>query len=674
MTTATPAAHAFAALPPGLFRTTALSATHGARPALGFKTGITSTLSYPNNTENQGLAVAADGSVWTLTSDSVSQLDRSTGAMVKICDYALHNKSMFGFPQHLAPVNFQHAFFIRSKDRHPVIMEFHKNIITDPGSVRMLPALEDNDLPSAITATSDGNMWVRGRSGHVWQYTNNVWKKIATPEGTSILQISAGAADFLLALAKQNGYNTVLRLQDGAWVTHNKLPHVSINWIGACEDKEYWCTSASLQTEGDLYLIRDGAVVQSFALGKMAVGFTAASWRSCYFFSVEKMSFQHASIGVIDQPAQDWPTMTTKQKQIYDDMSAKLGITNINGLRSQYTNINATFSIWTGNLSNMVRPENFTQEDWDIVKYQLLNELEYVQGMTTLSSNVGTLNGIMNNIYTNTYNKVVKMMGLPDKAADHPKTVIELVLHILVDKLEGEIISKAKAVVNAEAVDISVACLRYAMDELNKKHKLPDGNHALHIACAELAGTLNEMLVEAENARAKFQEAVLKDWGRLSACGQAIRSGVWFWAPGTTYEKIKDADKAISLNFYQILMPVKWKIVRCQGIQSIRLPTYPYMHHVPRYALMCKVLEGQGNSIYWWHACMEVGAAVIQQSEGPFPDQNLLEAIFALDTTPLDFFTGTRGWKLNVANVPGYSDPEPAAQWKPYVNLPGPAG
>lgn len=663
--------NALVALPPGLFRANALR-SHAPRPALGFKTGVNPALSYPQATENQGLAVAADGSIWTLTRDSVSQFSHSTGELVKISDYALYNQSTFGFPQHLAPVNFQRAFFIRSKDNRPVVMEYHKDVITEPGSVKMLAALPDGDFPYLITATSDGNMWVMARSGNAWQYLNNAWSKITTPAGTSIRQISAGAADFLLALAKQDSQDVLLRLENGVWVKHNALLHQGIRWVGACEDKEYWYSTADMQTDGNLYLMRDGASVQSFTLSRGAVGLTAASSRSCYFFALDKMSFQRAAFGVIDQPAQTWPVMTTAQKEIYNSISASLGITDVNGLRSQYTNINAAFSIWSGKLDKLERPVKFGAEDWKIIKDQLLDELEYVQSVTTLSTNVALLNGIMGQIYTNTYNQVVQMLGLPEHSEKQPTTLVELLLNTLVDKLEGALISKAKSVITSEAVDISVACFKYAINELNKQHKLPDGNTPLIIACSELAGTLSELVVQSEKARGEYQTAILQDWGRLSGCGEAIRSGVWFWTPGTTYEKVKGAGDAIRLNFYQTLMPVKWKILVCQGIQSIIMPGDPFMHHIPRYALMCKVLEGQGNSIYWWYACVEVGAPVKMQSEGPVPDQKLLEAIFALETTPLDFFSGANGWKLSVAPVSGYRPPEPAAQWRPYLNLPGP--
>ncbi|MFZ6873801.1 hypothetical protein ACO0LF_17235 [Undibacterium sp. Di27W] len=663
--------HALVALPPGLFRANSLR-PHAPRPALGFKTGISQALPYPGSGENQVIAVAADGSVWTLTRDSVSQFSNSTGGIVKICDYALYNQSTFGFPQHLAPVNFKRAFFIRSKDNNPVVMEYHKDVIVDPGSVKALPVLPESDFPNIITATADGNMWVRGRSGHVWQYLNSAWHKIATPAGMVIQQISAGAADFLLALVKQNGQDIIMRLQNAAWVKHDDLPHNGIRWIGACEDGEYWCTSAAMMEDGDLHLIRNAVKVQSFKILKGTVGLTAATHRSCYFCSITEGIFKRATLGIIDQPAQEWPTMTAVQKEIYGSMSSELGIADVGGIRSQYTNINAAFSIWAGKLEKITRPVKFTEADWNEVKNQLLDELEYVQSVTTLSTNVALLNGIMGQIYTNTYNQVVKMMGLPEHSTDQPKTAVEMVLDKLLNKLEGALISKAKAVIGAEAVDISVACFKFANDQMAKEHHLPDGSVPLIIACSELAGTLSTLVVKSEKARGDYQTAILQDWGKLSGCGEAIRSGIWFWAPGTTYDKVKDAGKAIALNFYQTLMPVKWKIVLCEGIQSVQLRTDPFMHKVPRYSLMCKMLGTQVDRIYWWYACMEVGAPVKQQSEGPFPDQRLLETIFALDTTPLDFFSGASGWKLPTAEVSGYRPPEGGAQWQAYQNLPTP--
>jgi hypothetical protein len=323
----------------------------------------------------------------------------------------------------------------------------------------------------------------------------------------------------------------------------------------------------------------------------------------------------------------------------------------------------------------MSKPDGVSQEDWDSIREQILDELEYVQGVTTLFTNIGLLNTNVGLINTNTYNNVVKMVGLPDESAQQPKSLVSIIFDQLRGKLESAIVGKAKAFLGSEVVDIGMACFKWAGDQTAKDHDLPDGSVPLQIACADLAKTLADTVVKMEKARGDFQTAILTDWGKLGACGEAIRSGVWFWKPGCTYETIAGAADAIALDFYQTLMPAKWKIILVQGLMSFQPPMDPFMHNVPLYSLMYKyVSDAQGNRLYWWWACAEVGSKVEQQNEGPYPNQKTMQTIFALGTTPLDFFTGSRGWRLGVFQAAGYRPPPDGLAWQDYIDSPKPAG
>lgn len=654
-----------------LFRTDSLH-KYAPRPGLGFRTGITDTLVYPGSTENQSIAVAADGSVWTLTSSSVSQYSVGQGSLVKICDYKLYNPHMFGFPQHLAPVSSRQAYFIQSRNNQPVISAYVK----DQDVVDLQP-LPDSDSPSQISAAADGSLWVLGRSGAAWNYqsasTGSKWTKVAADTGTTLQQVSVGSAGFVLALGQVGGVSRVLRLSDGRWIAHNTLVHAGVSWIAACEGGEYWWSSGGLQGPGELQLIQSEVKILGFPLEQGSLGFAAATRRSCYFFSLPRNGFCRAALGVIDQADTTWPTMNAGEKKAYSEISTRLGVIDEKGVRSQYTNINASFSIWYSRIGEMTRPTDIAEADWNSVKEQLKDELEYVQSVTTLSTNMGLLNACIGQIYTNTYNQVVTLLRLPDKPADMPKNPVEVVLNMLMGKLQGELISKAKSMIGSEVIDIGMACYKFGIDQLTKEHHLPDGNTPLIIASSELAGVLAKMTVESEKGRGEFQQKILSDWGRLSACGEAIRSGAWYWGPNTNYETIKGAGAAIQLNFYQTLMPVKWKIVLCQGILSINPPLSPYMPYVPRYSLMFQYMSnGSTTSMYWWAACMEVSAQEGQRSEGPFPDPKILETVFGLGTTPLDFFAGRNGWKLPRVPVSGYTPPPGDVPWRPYENSSAP--
>jgi hypothetical protein len=641
-------------------------------PAVGLKTGISRALIYDSYMENVTIAVAGDGSIWTATKSALSQYSAALNRPVKVCDMAYPNPGILNFDRYIAPVSSQRAFFIQFRADKRVVSEYqHDHAVTD------LPALPDAETPAEVSAASDGTLWVLGSSGKPWLYeSTGKWKAAPADPGTTITQISVASAAFVLALAQRSGQTVLLSYSNGKWSDHATHTPAGIKWVGACPDGHYWWSSAALRVAGELHLVRPGLADLTFPIpGMGASGFTAATRRSCYFFSMDLFSYFRAAYGVLDQPDQDWPTMNAEEKKGYTAISSALGITDPGGIRSQYTNAVATFSIWYTKVSQMAKPANVAEADWLSIQHQIKDELEYVQGLSTLFVNIALLNQAVGLVNTNTYNQVVKMVELPDTPAQQPKTLVSLIFDKLVGKLESAIIGKAKAFMGSEVVDIGMACFKLAGDGIAKEHNLPDGSVPLIIACSDLAGTLASAVVKTEQARATIQHAILSDWGRLGACGEAIRTGVWFWRPGLTADTIKDAGESIALTFYQTLMPAKWKVILVEGLLSYQPPMNPFMPNVPGYSLMHKwVADKSGNRLYWWWACVEVSATVEQRTEGPFPHQRLMETIFALDTQPLDFFTCTNGWNLPVAQAGGYGPPPDGLVWQDYINSSKPFG
>ncbi|MEK6299813.1 MAG: hypothetical protein AABO41_03755 [Acidobacteriota bacterium] len=643
-------------------------------PAVGLKTGIANTLTYPGSTGILTMAVAADGSLWTATKSELGQYSTAVDDQVKVCDMAYHNPGPLSFGRYIAPVSSKRAFFIQSRAGKRVLCEYQEDT-----PVSDLPALPDNDTPMAASAASDGTLWVLSSSGKAWLYGSGAspWRVVAPDAGTTIKQISVGKSDFVLAVAQKSGQAKLLRYSEGKWIDHVTTAPAGLQWVGACKDGSYWWSSADMMVPGELRLVRPGLTDLTFLLEGGAMGFTASTRRACYFYSlsVTGFGFKRAAYGVLDQPAEAFPAMNAGETKGYKAISTELGITDPNGVRSQYTSAIATFSVWFTKVSQMAKPATVPQTDWDSIQDQIKDELEYVQGVTNLFVNIALLNTNIGLVNTNTYNQVVGMVGLPDTPAQQPKTIVSVIFDKLVGKLESAVVGKAKAFVGSEVVDIGMACLKFAGDQTAKEHNLPDGSVPLKIACSDLAGALSSRVVKLEKARSEFQQAILGDWGRLGACGEAIRSGVWFWRPGLNYETLAGAGEAIALEFYQTLMPAKWKIILCQGLMSFQPPMNPFMRNVPGYSLMFKyVSDAKSNRVYWWWACAEVGSKVEQQNEGPYPNQKTMEAIFKLGTTPLDFFTGGKGWTLGVFEVPGYRPPPDGLGFQDYVNSSKPLG
>ena len=637
-------------------------------PAVALKSGISRTMVYEGNLGNLSIAAAADGSLWTATKSSLEQYSPALGRTVKVCDMEYPNPdSILAFYRYVAPVSSKRAFFIQLRGGKQVISEYQQG-----EEVADLPALPNNESPDQISAASDGTLWaLSGARTPYLREPGGSWREVAAESGTLIQQISVASATMALAIAKKGGNTKLLKYSEGDWVETTTPP--GIKWVGACPDGCYWWTSAP-RAQGKLHLVRPGLSDLVFP-APLGGGFTAANRRVCYFFSLNTRSFMCAAYGVLDQPAETWPTMNGSEAKGYRAISSHLGIIDHNGIRSQYSNANATFSIWYSKIGEMARPDGVPQTDWDSIRNQIRDELEYVQGITTLFVNIALLNKAIGLVNTNTYNQVVGMVGLSHVPEEQPKTLVEIVFETVVENLQGAVVGKAKGVLGSLVVDIGIACLKYAFDEIAKEHNLPDGSVPLKIACSDLAKTLADSVVKMEKARADFQQAIFTDWGKLGACGEAIRTGIWYWRPNFTYETIKDAGAAISLDFYQTLMPAKWKIILCQTVLSFQPPLNPFMRHVPAYSLMFKYVQDSGaNRVYWWWACAEVGSQNGQENKGPYPNQKTLEAIFNLETTPLDFFSGANGWNLLVFKTPGYSPPPNSVPWQDYVNSPTPVG
>ena len=640
-------------------------------PAVGLTSGIGRTLSYAGVMENFTIAAAADGSLWTATKSALAQYSAALDRHVKVCDMKYPNPGAFNFDRYVAPVSSERAFFIQFRGDNRVVSEYkQEHEVTD------LPALPNSDKPAEVSAGPDGTLWVLGGSGTPWLWeSSGSWKAVPADAGTTIKQISVGSAAFVLAVAQRGGQPRLLKYSNGKWVDHVTTTPAGLKWVGACKDGYYWWTSAAIQAAGELHLVRPGLSDVTFPIRSGALGFTAANRRACYFFSFETFTFARAAYGVMDQPAEGWPAMNTNEAKGYRAITKALGILDPNGVRSQYTNAAATFSIWHTKVGEMTKPEGVPQTDWDSIRDQIRDELEYVQGVTSLFVNIALLNSAIGLVNTNTYNQVVKMVELPDNPAQQPKTLVDVIFDKLVGKLEEAVVGKAKAFLGAEVVGIGMACLKFAGNQIAKEHHLPDGSVPMKIACSDLAGTLADAVVKMEKARATFQKEILPDWGKLGACGEALRTGLWFWRPDFTYEVIKDAGAAVSLNFYQTLMPAKWKIILVQGLLSFQPPMNPFMRYVPAYCLMHKyVQDARGNRVYWWWACAEVGSQNVQQNEGPYPNQKAMEAIFNLGTKPLDYFSGRNGWALPVFESPGYTAPPDGVPWQDYINSPKPIG
>jgi hypothetical protein len=347
-------------------------------------------------------------------------------------------------------------------------------------------------------------------------------------------------------------------------------------------------------------------------------------------------------------------------------------------VRGTYTNLDATLSDYYSTVQVMACPAGVTAADWAIVQQQILNELEYAQAVQNMFGNIALLNVEVAQIQLVEYADVVQMVGLPDNPNQQPQTLVQIVLGALVTDLFNAAVGAAPSAVQ-QVISVGMSIYNAAASYEAQKNQQPDRNQALTVACAQLAGTLADMQTQAVTAASTFETAILSDWGMLQACGLAVKSNFWYWPPNFNVDVISGAGAANALSFYQALMPVKWQIMQLQTIFLFGpggggLTSPP---NVPQYALIgaTEVDQSTFDVFGWWLVITDQGVDPVPQTNGPFPNESLIEAVMALlGSNQQSFFTNTNGWNFPVATMDGYSPPRSSLPYGGWVDSASPIG
>jgi hypothetical protein len=653
-----------------------MQASSGAAPSTSSPTTVALVLTsgiYPGPFDNElfstgTIAAASDGSVWLLTIDGLWTYSSANGFVEVI---SLSPTTMGPAPN-LAPVNADLVYYITGS---PSVITCYQSQNTST-----MPALPGGDTPNAISAAADGTLWAQGASNTLYAYdaANGTWTQVASPPGT-VLVLSVGSASYALALVN-NGGPQLYSYAAGTWTNVTTAANVAAVWIGACLDGSYWFAEKG----GAPVLVLPNGTVKAFAAppGTTAAGSYAAGSRyGCYFVGYivgPPLTFGIllAGYGVTEQPPEAWPAMTTDQKAAYDAIGVAVGITDPAGIRAAYANLDAALSDYFTIVKTMAAPSGVSAADWTIVQTQIENELEYAQTVQNLFQNIKILNVEVSTIQLDEYTAVVAMVGLPDNPNDQPQTIVSIILGAVVQKLFAAATAAAPSEVQ-NVLSVATSIYNFAADQIAKQHAVPDRNTALQIACAQLAGTLSDMQLAAVSAAAKFEAAILTDWGMLRACGISIQENVWYWPPNFDVHVLDAAAQANATDFYQALMPVKWQIMQIATVWDSSVGGTITLPNVPAYSLMYEYFENPEQSFIegWWQVCADQSASPSIGTNGPFPNQNLIEALNAISSNTLyDFFYGLNGWNLPVAQMNGWGPPIPQALAMPWNDSTSPVG
>jgi hypothetical protein len=522
------------------------------------------------------------------------------------------------------------------------------------GEMTRMAALPGGAVPAQVSAAADGTVWVLSMDGAPFVLTGATATPVAAP-GLKLSSVSVGSADHVLAVgtggvlswSPQAGWQPFVQGQ-GPW------------WIAACADGSTWMLASGVLT----VRLPDGALTPMDVSAVQAVNWTAGSRMSA--FALGALGGQTAlvpvSLGVLDLPPTPWPAMTAGQQKAYDCISQALHVPG--GVRAQYLNSAEPFTDWYATLLTLDRPADISMDDWTVVTGQIGTELVYVQSVYNLFSGLARLTGDIGSVQSLQLQGVASAVGLTVQAQGPSKVTVML------EALMSAVLTNVGGLFPAPfnlAISLVGTGIATAVGMVTQKYNPGDSSQDLTVAYSELATVLAETLTQAVVVQEQQQTAILGDWGKLSAAGEAIAQGIWSWPVDAAGTSLAALEPAMQRYFYQALMPARWQILQGMLMFGVRFPNAD--PRAPVYAMLTRdVVDAQNDYVVWYYICCGRGSeAAILDNDGPWPAQQLLQEIFALGVEPVDFFSGQNGWALPVVQSPGWTDPPARVPWNPYA-------
>ena len=216
-------------------------------------------------------------------------------------------------------------------------------------------------------------------------------------------------------------------------------------WIAACADGSWWQGNAAELT----VTLPDGVTSSNFVLTDTIGYFSAASRYAAFFLAIDlnvrMLGISMACFGLMDQPAETWPSMSADELSAYTAISNFCSITDPAGFRSAYANLNESLDDLALRLTMMTCPTGIDATAFATVQTQLQAELSYAENVRNLFTNLSALNTDLGLQQTQTYAEVVQMVGLPAQPSSQPSSPVEVIFGMLVSKLLTKAISIAPA-------------------------------------------------------------------------------------------------------------------------------------------------------------------------------------------------------------------------------------
>ncbi len=628
-------------------------------PGINLMSGVGAPITGVVGYNTHQISVAADGTLWISSQGNEITL----GVLLTYNFATAEQQQVYSSQSSIAWVSAvsADAVYIIVNDATPWIGKVDaQGNVTKPG------ALPNGATPVQVSGAVDGTLWALDSNGLTYLYNAVSSAFIAVQaQGLVFSSISAGSATNIVGLASQGGQPATAWswTTTQGWQPLAAAAQMSMQWIAACADGALWLLSGNLLT----VITADGFIkpmdVSSISF---PMSWTAASKMSAYVGGIvdAEIVMIPVALGILDLPPTPWPPMTAGQQAAYNALSSALGVTNPAGVRSQYTNAAEPFSIWYTEVATMPVPNGISPADWSVVQAQIKTELVYVQSVFNIFSELTTLTGLLSTMQSDQLQGVAAAAGLTMQQQGQSE------VSVILNSLAMTLLTRVGSLIPPPyglAVSLVGAGLAAAATYTQQQYSPNSPSGTLAVAYSQLATAMATEIAQTVTEQGNEQTAVLTDWGKLSAAGQAIAQGIWSWPVNLTGQMLVGLEPVWQLYFYQALMPAAWQIL--EGI-VIYMPTPPPVKppNAPAHAMMVKlVTDNNLDELVWYYICCQLGSnSDIIQNDGPYPSSTLTQNIFSLNVNPSDFFGGQNGWSLPVVQSSGWSDPPANIPWEPY--------
>jgi hypothetical protein len=253
-------------------------------------------------------------------------------------------------------------------------------------------------------------------------------------------------------------------------------------------------------------------------------------------------------------------------------------VTNCTNIRTAYTNLNQSPAIWLDLLSSLEIPEdcstanpsctlNFDASDFDIVRSQLLTELQYVGAVREYENNVvGLLLAEQANVSVILQQTADEVLGnisygnnsSPSYGVSNWRTDVDDSLSII-GPLGGAALTAAGQPELALPLTTAIGITHFALDASAKHTNDSNGRSLIEqahdlLAAGALAQTAaNQYAATLTSVGGDFIR-IASDWGRLQMVGQPIVTNGFSWDPQVSGYLLTSFDTSIRRSFYKSLM------------------------------------------------------------------------------------------------------------------------